>query len=84
VYQSLGHCPRGVTCRWGGAHLDSRGRNLKNQEVFTGTPTRYCLVIGYAQSAPYGTGTVLKAVFRIRDILVRIRIRFGISDPMFA
>ena len=68
VYQSLGHCPRGVTCRWGGAHLDSRGRNLKNQEVFTGRYP-YPIMFGY-RLRPVGT---------IRRY--RYRVESSVPDP---
>jgi len=38
VYQSLGYCPRGVTCRFATQHIDQDFRNIKNKDVFTGEP----------------------------------------------
>jgi len=38
VFSSLGYCPRGVTCRFAGQHIDQDFRNIKNKEIYTGLP----------------------------------------------
>jgi len=38
IFASLGHCERGITCRFAGSHLDENLNNLKNEEIYTGKP----------------------------------------------
>ena len=38
VYDAKGFCPRGVTCRFAKAHLDSEGRNIKSAQYDENQP----------------------------------------------
>ncbi|XP_023348376.1 tRNA-dihydrouridine(47) synthase [NAD(P)(+)]-like [Eurytemora carolleeae] len=38
VFKTLGHCPRGITCRFASGHLDENYRNLINTDIYTGVP----------------------------------------------
>ncbi|XP_037824837.1 tRNA-dihydrouridine(47) synthase [NAD(P)(+)]-like [Lucilia sericata] len=42
VYEAKGYCPRGVTCRFAKAHLDSEGRNIKKPEYDENAPPTTC------------------------------------------
>jgi len=33
VFTTFGHCPRGVTCRFGSSHLDPDGRNIRSEQA---------------------------------------------------
>jgi len=36
VFDSLGYCPRGATCRFSKPHIDANYKNLTNKEIYTG------------------------------------------------
>lgn len=35
-YETFGHCPRGLTCRWAKPHTDEHFKNKKNLDIYTG------------------------------------------------
>merc|ERR1712142_50604 len=38
IYSSLGHCSRGITCRFSNSHLDKDLKNLRKDDIYTGEP----------------------------------------------